>query len=292
MRTALLISSAYGWFAGLLAIMLIMAVLFVFIVLFALKPIKMDDNVPEQLAQKLLEKRQTELTIELLNNKENKEAAEKAEQELRDVSTAQKIVSELLAKELGVSAKKTYGVDSGLTAAEEESLEKGEKQAIEHTFGEAAPAAGEDGIKKSFTAKLMQAGDDVKVWYFELKNCLLCYEKTKARMHWNYEKFYVGKNNAATLTMRGKVLCLYLALEPQEYAGRFPVKASQSEAFKQVTPCLFRIRNEKGVKLAKELIALLMSDYGVLYVKTNHSIYALPYEDDDALVAKGLAKKQ
>ena len=35
----------------------------------------------------------------------------------------------------------------------------------------------------------------------------------------------------------------------------------------------------------------MMSDYGVMYLRTNHSIYAMPYEDDDALVAKGLARR-
>lgn len=34
----------------------------------------------------------------------------------------------------------------------------------------------------------------------------------------------------------------------------------------------------------------MMADYGVMYVRTNHSIYALPYEDNDALVARGLAR--
>ena len=81
-----------------------------------------------------------------------------------------------------------------------------------------------------------------------------------------------------------------LALNPDEYSDSFDVKATKSEAYAN-TPCLFRIKGDKSLKKAKELIALLMTDYGVMYVKTNHSIYAMPYEDDDALVAKGLARK-
>lgn len=292
MRTALLISSAYGWFAGLLVIMVIMAVLFVVIAVFALRPIKFEDNQGEnELVPKLLENRQAQLTIQLMNKKDDAKSSEEIEQKLRDVSVAKKIVNELLSEEFGVAPeKKALGIDSELSEAEAQKLESGERQTLEQTFGETAPSA-DDGLKKSFTAKLMQASSDVKVWYFELKNCILCYEKTKARMGWHNEKFYVGRNNAATLTMRGKVLCLYLALNPDDYSGMFPVKLSQSEAYKQTTPCLFRIKNANSVKKAKELIALLMADYGVMYVKTNHSIYALPYQDDDALVAKGLAKK-
>lgn len=292
MRTTLLISSAYGWFAGLLVIMVVMAALFVFIAMFALKPVRFDKQQGESdLAQKLLEKREAELAMQLLNSKEDKAAAEEIESKLRDVCAAKQIVDELLAEELGVTAaKQHYGIDDNLTDAEKQSLDGDERQTLEQTFGE-TPAQDDSGIKKSFTAQLMQASDDVKVWYFELKNCILCYEKTKEIMRWHNEKFYIGRNNVATLTMRGKTLSLYLALDPEEYSDKFRVRLSQSEAYRKVTPCLFRIKSDKSVKQAKELIALLMADYGVMYVRTNHSIYALPYEDDDALVAKGLAKK-
>ena len=293
MRTTLLISSAYGWFVGLLVLMVVMAVLFVLIAMFALKPVKFDQQQGgSDLAQKLLEKREAELTMQLLSSKEDKAVYEETESKLREVSSAKRIVDELIAEELGVTVvKQHYGVDDDLTDAEKQSLDNNEKQTLEQTFSE-TPAQDDSGIKKSFTAQLMQASDNIKVWYFELKNCILCYEKTKEIMHWHNEKFYIGRNNVATLTMRGKTLSLYLALDPEEYSDRFHVRLSQSEVYRKVTPCLFRIKSDKSVKQAKELIALLMADYDVMYVRTNHSIYALPYEDDDALVAKGLAKKQ
>ena len=287
MQKALLLSSAYSSFIGLLVLMVVMAVLFVIIALFALKPYKIDSvSNDSAAAMKLLEVREAELAAQLLNNKDDAEITEK----LRQVYTAKAVVKELLEKENGAQAadEAALGYDSGLSEEEAASLESGEKDAIERTFD--SSDSPQDGLKKSFSAQLIQASDEVKVWYFELKNCILCYEKTKARMHWNNEKFYIGRNNVASLTVRGKQLCLYLAVNAGDYSD-FPVKASTSALYKDITPCLFRIKNEKSVKKAKELIGLMMSDYGVMYVRTNHSIYALPYEDDDALIARGLVRK-
>ena len=288
MGNTILISAAYGWFIGLLVMMIVLSALFIVIALIALKPYKVDEDSESSAALRLLNAREAELINSLLHNPENLETLNF----LREVATAKIIVQELLDKENGIERPvvKSLGVDNNLTEAEAMSLDEDEKVSIEQTFGK-QPENGENGLEKSFTAKLMQSGDDAKVWYFELKNCILCYEKTKARMRWDNEKFYIGRTNVATLTMRGKQLCLYLAVRAEEYSGRFPVKNTKNKKYSEVTPCLFRIKNAKSVKQAKELIALMMSDYGVMYIKTNHSIYALPYEDDDALVAKGLARQ-
>lgn len=292
MGNVMLISTAYGWFIGLLVMMLVLTVLFIFIALVALKPYKLDKETSESnAALTLLNEKEAELINKLLYNPGD----EAVLNHLKEVATAKLIVRELLGEDIGIAPNgnpEHLGVDEQLTEEEAQSLEEeAENVPIEQTFGGDPEVVDGEGLEKSFTAKLMQSHDDVKVWYFELKNCILCYEKTKARMRWNNEKFYIGRTNVATLTLRGRQLCLYLAVRPEGYAGRFPVKKSTSKMYNEVTPCLFRIKNAKMVKQAKELIALMMSDYGVMYVRTNHSIYALPYEDDDALVAKGLARQ-
>lgn len=289
MGSALLIAADHGWYIGLLVILIVLALLFVFIALATLKPYKIDDDGGDELALRLLDDKEASLITELLH----KPGDEAVLNRLREVATAKIIIKELLAEANGAEPEKPFAptADLQLTAAEVKSLESEGAVSIEQTFALQPAAAENNGVEKSFTAKLMQANDSVKVWYFELKNCILCYEKTKVNVRWNNEKFYIGRTNVATLTMRGKQLCLYLAVNAEEYTDQFPVKASTSEMYNHLTPCLFRIKSAKHVKQAKELIALMMSDYGVMYLKTNHSIYALPYEDDDALVAKGLAKK-
>lgn len=286
MGNVILISASMGWFIGLLVLMVVLSGLFACIAVISLKPYKVEggENNSSQ-ALKLLEDREAELTAKLLNGKDDAIL-----QQLNEVSKAKSIVKELLDKENGtIAGSRKLGVDKDLTEEEAKSLEGDEHLSIEQSF----KAQGDDsGLEKSFTAMLMQASDEVKVWYFELKNCILCYEKTKNRMRWNNEKFYIGRDNVATLTIRGKQLCLYLAVDAGEYSDRFPVKNSTSKMYNEVTPCLFKIRNANSIKQAKELIALMMSDYGVMYLTSKHSVYALPYEDDDALVAKGLARKK
>lgn len=283
MEKLILLSEAYGWYAGLLVIMITMTVLFVIIALTVLKPIKIDSqlNRPES-AKELIEKREAELTAQLLNNEGDAQKKQELEAKLRDVATADRVIKELMANSYVSQSVQERGFD--LTEAEAASLESG---SIEQSF--ASDPARVDGVKKSFTARLIQSSDEIKVWYFEVKNCILCYEKTKVKMGWNNEKFYIGRNNVATLTMNGKSLSLYLSLEPDEYAETFKVRRTRSESY-AATPCLLRIKSDHDLKSAKELIALIMADYGSMYVKTNHSIYALPYEDDDALVVKGLVK--
>ena len=286
MGNAILISASMGWFIGLLVLMVVLSGLFACITVITLKPYKIEGGENNSShALKLLEDREAELTAKLLGGKDDNIL-----NELNEVSKAKSIVKELLDKENGgaVNSRK-LGVDKNLTEEEALSLESEGAVSIEQTFKSNDDGSG---LEKSFTANLMQASDDVKVWYFELKNCILCYEKTKNRMRWNNEKFYIGRENVATLTMRGKQLCLYLAVDASEYSDRFPVKNSTSKMYNEVTPCLFKIRNANSIKQAKELIALMMADYGVMYLTSQHSVYALPYEDDDALVAKGLAKKK
>lgn len=285
MENLILLSQAYVWFVGLLVMMIVMTVLFVVMAFTVLKPIKMDSQNDPYYAKKLLEKREAELTVQLLNNSGDAQKQQELEGKLREVAAAEKVVKELMSEEYGVASASTDGYD--LSEAEAQSLENEGAVSIEQTFN-TTPEQSDD-IKRSFTAKLMQSSDEVKVWYFEIKNCILCYEKTKAKMRWNNEQFYIGRRNVATLTMRGKTLSLYLALNPDEFADTFKVRRTQSDNYTS-TPCLFRIKSDKDLKSAKELVSLLMSDYGVMYIRTNHSIYALPYEDDDALVVKGLAR--
>ena len=71
---------------------------------------------------------------------------------------------------------------------------------------------------RSFAAKLIQSEDKVKRWYSELKRELLSYKKVAARVSWRHESFRYGRPTAAKFVIRGKTLCLCLALDPAAYA--------------------------------------------------------------------------
>ena len=71
---------------------------------------------------------------------------------------------------------------------------------------------------RSFSAKLIQADEKVKRYYSQLKNALLAYAKVAPRVSWRHESFRYGRPSVAKFVIRGKTLCLCLALDPADYS--------------------------------------------------------------------------
>lgn len=99
MVKALLLSAAYGWFAGLLTVMVIVTGLFALILFIALKPIKKDQLDDSSSARKALGRRETELTIELLNKQNDPKSRAVLEGKLREVKSAERLVDELMTED-------------------------------------------------------------------------------------------------------------------------------------------------------------------------------------------------
>lgn len=116
---------------------------------------------------------------------------------------------------------------------------------------------------QSVLSKLLSSTDVVKNRYSELKNYLLSYKKARANMSRARESFYIGRNCYARIAVRGKTLCVYLALDPQKYAGtKYNVEDVLGVKSYADTPCLLRIKSERALKLAMELIDELMPTIG------------------------------
>lgn len=144
---------------------------------------------------------------------------------------------------------------------------------------------------KSFTAKLIQSDDEVKHWYGELKNELLGWGKTRVRMSWKKESYRIGREPVAVMTFRGKTLCLLLPLDPKKYSdGKYKIEDISGLALAGDTPCLYRIKNDRRVKYAKELIAAVMENLAGERVDRARGDYYVPFEDTAALVQRGLIK--
>ena len=147
--------------------------------------------------------------------------------------------------------------------------------------------------KKSFTAHLIQSSDKTKAWYSEVKNQLLGYKKIHNRLSWDHESFRCGRTTIAKFTFRGKTLCLLLSLNVADYVEIYSVEdASEFSAHYASTPLLVRIKNNKHLRIAKSLIAELMTQNGVeLLPECSYVDYSVPYEETESLVAKGLIKR-
>ena len=146
---------------------------------------------------------------------------------------------------------------------------------------------------RSFTAKVCQLNNETKEWYSELKNELLSYDRVKERMSWARESFRVGRLTIARLAIRGKTLCLLMAVEPVSYNGtKYVVEDVSDVATTADTPTMYRIKSARRLKYAKEMISGMMKELQT-YKQPMYEAqdYFLPYDGDMSLMQRGLIKR-
>lgn len=146
---------------------------------------------------------------------------------------------------------------------------------------------------RSFTAKLIQSDDTLKDYYSDIKNELLSYKKVKSRISWRYETFRKGRKLLAKFALRGKTLNFYLALNPADYEGtKYKIKDVSAVACNASVPSLYKIKNERRRRYAKQLIADLMKAEGIEAGERPETDYAAeyPYEEIEQLIDKNLVK--
>jgi len=147
-------------------------------------------------------------------------------------------------------------------------------------------------LRKSYMARLIQSSDELKDYYDEVKRELLSYKGVKGRASWGCETFKKTKVHLARINVKMKTLCLYLALDFEEFKDSkyFPTDESGLVKFAS-TPMMVKIKSKRGVKYAKELIAILAERYGLERVKKPITDdFKPPYETTVALIERGLIK--
>ena len=116
--------------------------------------------------------------------------------------------------------------------------------------------------RKSFTARLLLSEDPVKDYYTRIHNYILSYTG-KNRVSWFYDSYNSGRTQLVKLAIRGKTLCAYFALDFAEYENtKYHVQEAATKRYEKV-PVMIRVRSERGVKYAKELVDAVMAKYGV-----------------------------
>ncbi len=148
-------------------------------------------------------------------------------------------------------------------------------------------------FNRSFTAKLILSSDETKGYFAEIANYLLSFKKVKSRMSWKNLSFNRGRIPVSKLAMRGKTLWIYLALDPKEfietkYGGE---DFSDSVRYEKV-PYAVKIKSDRGLKYAKELIDVLMSRLGIERGEDVDTYAAsdYPYDSQYNLIKRGLIK--
>lgn len=183
-----------------------------------------------------------------------------------------------------------------------------ERQPVSFVVEEESAEAGTLRYDRSFTARLIQSDDELKQWYTELKNALLGFKKSKARMSWKRESFRIGRETLAKLSFRGKTLCIFLPLNPADFVDTkykvedvskkvddpskpVSVEEPATPAQQDDTPCMYRIKNARRVKYAIELIEMAAAKYDTPRIERESEDFYVPYEGILELINKGLIKR-
>jgi predicted transport protein len=139
----------------------------------------------------------------------------------------------------------------------------------------------------SFFARLSQSDDVLKNRYIIIKNELMSYGM-KPSMAWGAESFRYGRKTLAKMTIRGKTLNLFLALNTDDYKDTKYIYEDVGDMTKyKNVPMRNKIRSDRAVKWAKELIADLAKIYGMNFVSNKMDTFVPDYQDTDTLVEMG-----
>jgi hypothetical protein len=135
-------------------------------------------------------------------------------------------------------------------------------------------------LKKSFTAKMKQSEDDVKGYYSEIKNELTSYKRINSNVSWHGDRFNFGRDTVAKLTIVGKTLNLYLALDPSDPEFKTTVyhqKDVGSQKAYESTPFMVKVKSDAAAKKALRLVAALAEK---LATEKDEAFVAVDYKDE------------
>ncbi len=198
--------------------------------------------------------------------------------------------------------KKADAEEAPAEAAEEPVAEEAPAEAAEEPVAEEDPEAPVITIpapnpekkflrvSKSFTGKLCQSSEVVQSYYGAIKNHILGYKRATSRTSWGYDSFRLGRDTKVKITISGKTLEVYFALDPETYkeSKYFINDVSKIRKYAD-TPVKLKIKSERSLKHAKELIDIVFEGIE-RKEKTPNVDYYLTYKNDKALVAMGWAK--
>lgn len=147
--------------------------------------------------------------------------------------------------------------------------------------------------KRSFISKIMQSDDSLKQCYGELKNTFMSYANVKSQVNWSNDRFFYNGETIAKVGMGGKTLCLYLALNPEEFpTSVYHQKYAGDKKMYEKTPMMVKIKSGTALKRAVKLIELLMETLGAALGEYERVDFVELYPDksDEELLEQGLIK--
>lgn len=119
---------------------------------------------------------------------------------------------------------------------------------------------------RSFSAKLILSDRAIKEFYADIATELLKYERIKTKTGWSGVSFSAGRTRFAFISITGKTLCLFLALNPEDYSeGRYKAKNVSAVKKRAKTPALLKIKSEGAKRHAIALIDKAAQNLGLKF---------------------------
>lgn len=132
---------------------------------------------------------------------------------------------------------------------------------VEPTGEEVAPA--NPIIRIPFTERIVDADQEMMDNYNELKNEILSWG-VKSRVSNSGDTFRLHRKTYIKLTIAGKSLKLYFALDPNEYKeSAIPVQDAGDKAVYADIPLIFKVKSPLSLRRAKQLIQDVMEKDGL-----------------------------
>ena len=141
-----------------------------------------------------------------------------------------------------------------------------EEPAKEEPVVEAAQVVTEEKpkiVRVPFTTRMMEADDELKSAYNHIKSLLKSYGLNN-RVANGGDSFRLHRVTYCKITIAGKSLKLYLALDPQDYVdSTYPIKDASSKNIYKETPLVFKVKSGLSLRRADELIRDCMDKHGL-----------------------------
>ena len=276
------------------------------------------EEAAEEVAEEAAEEAAAEEVAEEAAEEAAEEVAEEATEEAAAEEVAEEVAEEAAAEEVAEEATEEATEEAVAEEATEEAVEETVEEITEEIVEEAAeeapaaavpPKAKPDRVviaetdangnviysayKMSFTARVIQSPAEVQERYETLKNALLSYKKVNSRVSWSYDSIKSGRKQLAKFAIRGKSLCLFLALDMSSLEGtKYNVAdAGTSKKYADV-PCRLRLSSKRSIKWGLELIEKLAEQEGLVpNPKFAPKKWCMENETTESLIEKGLIKK-
>ena len=132
-----------------------------------------------------------------------------------------------------------------------------------------APAPVEEPVEKNkiiripFQERMLNADDEMKKNYNELKNEILSYG-VNSRVSNSGDAFRLHRKTYVKITIAGLSLKLYFALNPDDYKdSTIPVQNAGHKGIYEEIPLVFKVKSGLSMRRAKELIQTVMDQGGL-----------------------------